>query len=95
MGLVGSGNNGGDTLVALANLKRKGWSVKAYIAKARAKDDPLISAFLNMGGEIFNASDDLSFRVLKQLVNTSEVILDGILGTGIDLPLKESIAAVL
>ena len=30
LGLVGSGNNGGDTLVALIKLRELGWQTKAY-----------------------------------------------------------------
>jgi NAD(P)H-hydrate repair Nnr-like enzyme with NAD(P)H-hydrate epimerase domain len=32
VGLVGSGNNGGDTLVALAALSQSGWQAHAYLA---------------------------------------------------------------
>jgi NAD(P)H-hydrate epimerase len=38
--LVGSGNNGGDALVALAYLAKQGWEVRAFLSKER--DDPLI-----------------------------------------------------
>ena len=48
LGLVGSGNNGGDTLVALTLLKREGWSVKAYIVNGREKNDPQTSAYLRI-----------------------------------------------
>jgi NAD(P)H-hydrate epimerase len=95
LGLVGSGNNGGDTLVALTFLIREGWSVKAYIIKEREKDDPLISAYLAAGGELADFSGDASLKVLKNWLNTSDIILDGILGTGISLPLRGSIPKVL
>jgi hydroxyethylthiazole kinase-like uncharacterized protein yjeF len=95
LGLIGSGNNGGDTLVALAHLKHKGWSVKAYIVKERGKKDPLIASYLASDGELFDFSDDLSFRQLKNWVKNSDVILDGILGTGFSLPLRGTIPAVL
>jgi len=35
LGLVGSGNNGGDTLIALAHLARNGWKVYAYLLRPR------------------------------------------------------------
>ena len=95
LGLVGSGNNGGDTLVALTHLKQKGWSVKAYIIKERNKNDPLISAYLAAGDGLADAFEDQSFRKLKNWVKESDVILDGILGTGISLPLRGTIPAVL
>ena len=95
LGLVGSGNNGGDTLVALTLLKHEGWSVNAYIVNERDKNDLPISAYLATAGELANVSEDLSFRKLKNWVKESDVILDGILGTGISLPLRGIIPAVL
>ncbi len=38
VGLVGPGNNGGDTLVALSVLVSNGWKARAYLVK-RKKDD--------------------------------------------------------
>ncbi|MDP2964640.1 MAG: NAD(P)H-hydrate dehydratase [Pelolinea sp.] len=95
LGLVGSGNNGGDTLVALTHLKHEGWSVKAYIVNERDKNDLLISAYLAAAGGLADVSADVSFRKLKIWVKESDVILDGILGTGISLPLRGTIPAVL
>ena len=34
-GLVGPGNNGGDTLIALAQLAEAGWSSHAYLIKRK------------------------------------------------------------
>ena len=50
LGLVGSGNNGGDTLVALAVLAGWGWQVKAYLVRPRPQDDPLVERVLAAGG---------------------------------------------
>src|SRR5215212_1341456 len=50
IGLAGPGNNGGDTLVALAALAAKGWKARAYLVK-RKKDD-LVKRFTEAGGEI-------------------------------------------
>ena len=38
VGLVGPGNNGGDTLVALTVLAMEGWKARAYLVK-RKKDE--------------------------------------------------------
>src|SRR3990170_2737118 len=51
LGLVGSGNNGGDTLVALAYLANKGWKTSAYIVRERPAEDPLVSRLKDNGGE--------------------------------------------
>jgi len=42
LGLVGPGNNGGDTLVALTHLAEKGWTARAYLVKRKAEKDPLV-----------------------------------------------------
>ena len=42
LGLIGSGNNGGDTLVAFCYLQEWGWQTTAWILKPRDEYDPLI-----------------------------------------------------
>jgi len=91
VGLVGSGNNGGDTLVALTALVNKGWKARAYLVKR--KKDELVKKFAEAGGEVF--SGDKAFEQLAQSVETADVFLDGVLGTGIKLPLKKDVAELL
>jgi ADP-dependent NAD(P)H-hydrate dehydratase / NAD(P)H-hydrate epimerase len=91
VGLVGPGNNGGDTLLALAELATEGWKTSAYLVKRR-KDD-LVKRFSEAGGELLTGEN--SFEKLAQAIETSDVLLDGILGTGIQLPLKKDIAELL
>lgn len=91
MGLVGPGNNGGDTLVALSALAADGWKARAYLVK-RKKDD-LVKRFLEAGGEVL--SKENPFEQLAQAIETADVFLDGVLGTGIKLPLKKDVAELL
>jgi len=91
VGLVGAGNNGGDTLVALAALAAEGWKARAYLVK-RKKDD-LVKRFLEAGGEVLSGTN--AFEKLAQAIDTADVLLDGILGTGIQLPLKKDVAELL
>ncbi|HEX5809319.1 MAG TPA: NAD(P)H-hydrate dehydratase [Anaerolineales bacterium] len=91
IGLVGPGNNGGDTLVALSALAAEGWKTRAYLVK-RKKDD-LVKRFLEAGGEVL--SKENPFEQLAQAIETADVLLDGILGTGIQLPLKKDVAELL
>src|SRR5512143_2929170 len=91
IGLVGSGNNGGDTLVALSTLAAEGWKARAYLVK-RKKDD-LVRRFLEAGGEVL--SKENPFEQLAQAMETADVFLDGISGTGIKLPLKKDVAEFL
>ena len=91
VGLVGPGNNGGDTLIALTELAREGWKASAYLVK-RKKDD-LVKHFVETGGEVL--SGEGAFEKLAGAIETADVLLDGILGTGIQLPLKKDVAELL
>ena len=42
LGLIGSGNNGGDALIALSELIEKGWIVTAYLIKKRKKKEKIL-----------------------------------------------------
>jgi NAD(P)H-hydrate epimerase len=95
LGLVGSGNNGGDTLIALEELQSKGWHTKAYLVKDRENDDPLVTAYLEAGGSVAKLSDDPKMATLKKWCGNTQFILDGILGTGTHLPLDDSMRGVL
>ncbi len=93
VGLVGSGNNGGDTLVALTALVGDGWKARAYLVK-RKKDD-LIKKFVEAGGEVIPTEKDDALFHLSSFLDSADVLLDGILGTGIKLPLKKDVAELL
>lgn len=95
IGLVGSGNNGGDTLVALSYLARAGWRARAYCVKRRTKNDPLIARLEKSGGEVLCSEDDDEFLALGAFLGSADILLDGLLGTGTRLPLKPEIASVL
>lgn len=98
LGLVGSGNNGGDTLVVLTRLAQEGWETVAYLVKERKKGketDPLVKHLLESGGKIFLMEQDPHFQHLGEAVQQADVILDGLLGTGITLPLRTEISLLL
>jgi ADP-dependent NAD(P)H-hydrate dehydratase / NAD(P)H-hydrate epimerase len=94
-GLVGSGNNGGDTLVALTWLASAGWRTHAYLVKRKSKDDELIAHYLSAGGELSESEGDENDEQLIAFLEQSDVFVDGLLGTGIKLPLKQEAARVL
>lgn len=93
--LVGSGNNGGDALVALTALVQEGWQTRAYIVGEREEKDPLLVHYEDVGGLTIFARQDPGYQQLAGWLDSSDVLLDGILGTGVRLPLSEKIAAVL
>ncbi len=93
LGLVGPGNNGGDTLVALTQLAGEGWKTRAYLVNR--KPDVLVKQLEEAGGEILTAAADKKFKALSSALESADVLLDGVLGTGSKLPLKDDLASVL
>ncbi|MCP4141000.1 MAG: NAD(P)H-hydrate dehydratase [Chloroflexi bacterium] len=95
LALVGPGNNGGDALVTLDLLAAEGWDVTAYLFKRKIKDDLLVERVKIAGGRIVLAQSDKEFEKLKTLAQENSVFLDGLLGTGIKLPLRKNAADLL
>ncbi|MDP1546232.1 MAG: NAD(P)H-hydrate dehydratase [Anaerolineales bacterium] len=91
--IVGPGNNGGDALVALTWLAKAGWRTHAYLVNRKL--DELVAQYLEAGGNAAHAAEDDVFDTLREFLNEADVLLDGLLGTGIKLPLKEEAARVL
>jgi ADP-dependent NAD(P)H-hydrate dehydratase / NAD(P)H-hydrate epimerase len=94
IGLVGSGNNGGDTIIALNNLARRGIRTIAFLVKDRG-DDPLLEDYRLRGGAVVDLSENENFEVFQAAVVPGTVVLDGILGTGLKLPLRGSLQVVM
>jgi len=93
--LVGSGNNGGDGLVAARALAEAAATLVVYLTKNRPADDPHLAALREMGLLIVNAQEDQRSRVLKLQLGRTEILIDAVLGTGFRLPLKGSAREVL
>lgn len=95
LGLVGLGNNGGDALVALTCLQNRGWVTRAYLLKDHDPQDAIIQDYLKAGGTLCFFSQDENFKQLDAALQQADILLDGILGTGIRLPLRGSAKQVL
>ena len=95
LGLVGSGNNGGDTLVAMAYLQERGWKTQAYLIKERNADDAVMKAYLVSGGQTVLFQEDENMVQLDTLLGECELVLDGILGTGFHPPAKGNVQKVM
>lgn len=87
IGLVGKGNNGGDTLVALNLLKKNGWNAIVVLASLRPSD-ALLETFIRVGGQVITFGEEKFNSQVKEILTPNSLILDGFLGTGIKLPLK-------
>jgi len=86
--LAGTGNNGGDGLVAGRILAEAGAQVSVYLVNARPGDDPHVAALKKSGNLVAVAEEDHRQRVLKNLLSTAEVVIDAVYGTGLELPLR-------
>lgn len=90
--LVGTGNNGGDALVALAKLASNGWETRALLARPR--DDVLVQRLVKSGGLVKTFDAKNKSQIAEFLEGTS-LVLDGVLGAGVKLPLKQDVAEFL
>ena len=82
--LAGKGNNGGDGLVAARHLAN--WGVKVVVVLAdKNSREPLTNLEIarRMGLEIIEAKEK---RKCEVLLLTSDLVIDGLLGTGISGP---------
>jgi NAD(P)H-hydrate epimerase len=93
--LTGSGNNGGDGLVAGRILAEAGATVGAYLAKPRREDDVHVARLRKAGQLVAVLGEDQRQRVLKNLLATADVVLDAVYGTGLELPLRGEGKALL
>ena len=94
--LVGSGNNGGDALIALEYLQNTGWKSTALICKKRSDSDPLEKRFRECGGKLIDWwSVEQTIADIDQEIHGADLIIDGILGTGITLPLTDPLKTLL
>jgi ADP-dependent NAD(P)H-hydrate dehydratase / NAD(P)H-hydrate epimerase len=92
LALVGSGNNGGDALVALAELARNGWQVTALELRPRPDGDSLVQ---DMGAARREDLSGLDAAALKEEIDRHSILMDGLLGTGFRLPLRDDAAQVM
>jgi NAD(P)H-hydrate epimerase len=91
--LVGTGNNGGDALVLLRNLAAWGRPVTAILVGGREEDEGLLHGWgirtlkdTDFQGETSRLDGELA---------GAEVVVDGVLGTGISGPPRERQAFVI
>jgi NAD(P)H-hydrate epimerase len=86
--LVGPGNNGGDGLVAGYYLAQAGAEVTFYLLKERSRTDENFLRITESQAEVVKMADDVQLKQLTSLIHRSDLIIDGLLGTGFSLPLR-------
>ncbi len=98
--LAGKGNNGGDAFAAARHLRKENFDVKIILI-GRSKD--LRTEESNRNWRILNASgydteeitDSSELKTKKTLLNSSDVILDAIFGTGVSGKIREPEATAI
>ena len=94
IGLVGSGNNGGDTLIALTRMAEKGYRTQAFLVRPR-ENDPLVGAYQDLGGNVLDLTARTPLDYLSAALTPGTILLDGMLGTGFHLPLRGALKALM
>ncbi len=85
--LVGPGNNGGDGLVAAHYLSQMGAQVTCYIWKRQVGDDANLQRVQADGLGLLWAEDDADLAALRGLLSGADVVVDALLGVGVDRPI--------
>jgi NAD(P)H-hydrate epimerase len=96
--LCGTGNNGGDGMVAAYHLAEAGvGSVALYFSKMPDENDPNLQRVRQSQKGLFvvDAENDQRWRVLKHLLGGVTVLIDAVFGTGVRLPLSGKPAEML
>lgn len=93
--LCGSGNNGGDGLVAAHYLSNAGARVTVYTARAPDEADPKVRRLREKSVFLADADNDQRGRVLHNLLSSATVVVDAVFGTGARFPLGGASAELL
>ena len=93
--ICGTGNNGGDGLVAAFHLAEAGAGVAVYCAQPPDEGDPKVQRLRGKGLLVVDAQNDQRWRVLKNLLGGVTVLVDALFGTGVRLPLSGQPADLL
>ena len=86
--LIGSGNNGGDGLVAARYLHDWGARVSLYLLSQRPPDDPNLKLVQERSITSVEATQDESFIQFDELLSSASTVIDAIFGTGKSRPLS-------
>ena len=94
--LVGPGNNGGDGLVAGRYLAEAGADVAFYLFRQRdPAKDVNFAKIQTMGLFAVTADFDQRYRVLRTRLAITDLIIDGLLGTGVARPIGGDLAKLM
>ncbi len=94
--IVGPGNNGTDGLLTgLLLAHAKSAQVRLYFLTARPDSDDDMQIVRELGLLVATAEDDHDKRLLRNMIASSDLVIDALFGIGVKLPLREEAAKVL
>jgi NAD(P)H-hydrate epimerase len=93
--LVGPGNNGADGFVAGRHLSAWGANVTAVLCAARKSPDPKQNMSTEYGTKVLDGLADSGAESLLSLLESSDLLVDAVLGTGVSRPIEEPLSALL
>lgn len=94
--LVGPGNNGGDGLVIARHLHDAGARVTVYLWKRQPSADDWPRRDIRARGIVeIEAATDRDYAELRRLAAQADLIVDGLLGTGLTRSLDEALCALI
>ena len=94
--LVGPGNNGGDGLVIARHLVQAGVQVTLYVWKRRPDEtDAVWHAVVSLPIRVLYAAEDDQQQQLATHTERADLIIDALLGIGVQRPLQGLVAAIV
>ncbi len=97
--ISGKGNNGGDAFAAARHLHQRAYPVSVVSLvpgnEVKGEAETYLVILENMGVPVIYATDKSSMAEITDLIKNSELIVDGIFGTGFYGDVKGHIASVI
>lgn len=93
--LVGPGNNGGDGLVAARYLAEMGADVHVYVWKRNTSNDKNWDRLRPLPITTVAMRDDKGLDALHDLLRRADIVVDALLGTGIERPIRGELQQLL
>ena len=93
--LIGSGNNGSDGLIACRLLSIWGARVEVFICAPRKSSDPKRELAEDSGVTIIDGLSQGGLKSLKSKLQTTDLVIDAVLGTGNSRPIEEPLSSLL
>ncbi|MBI3303432.1 MAG: NAD(P)H-hydrate epimerase, partial [Deltaproteobacteria bacterium] len=97
--LAGKGNNGGDGLVIARHLRKRGVRCEVILAanKEEVKGDALrnLTAFLRLRGRVTEVTEAAQLGVVQDKLSRCGLIVDALLGTGLNSPVRGLLAMLI